>query len=174
MIRAEARRLLWQWREVAAAACIAALGFFWAVAATGPVLAVIGWTLVAAGGLLAAAGVQRARFRVGSDGPGVVQIVEKRISYFGPLDGGVVDLESLSSVVLDPSGKPPHWVLRVPGQAPLSIPLTARGAEGLFDAFASLPGIRTEHMLKQMKAGSRIPVVIWRAGPLRNAPDRLH
>ena len=43
-----------------------------------------------------------------------------------------------------------------PGQPPLQIPLTATGAEALFDAFATLPGIRTERMLREMRATGRM------------------
>ena len=106
---------------------------------------------LAVGALLIIAGIQRGRFRTGSGGPGVVQIVEGRIAYFGPLTGGTAELGQLSRLVLDPSGKPPHWLLHQPGQLPLAIPLTAEGADALFDAFATLPGLQTERMLAEMR-----------------------
>ena len=84
------------------------------------------------------------------------------VAYFGPLTGGAVAMREMSELLLDPTGKPPHWVLSQPGQADLHIPLNAAGAENLFDAFASLPGIRTEFMLSQIKALPDQPVVIWR------------
>lgn len=174
LLRPELKARLHRWQEAIAGLCVVALGLYWALFTGGGLLHWIGWLVVLAGAAWVVAGVQRARFRVGEGGPGVVQIVERRVSYFGPLDGGVVDLDALSSLVLDPGSSPPVWVLRAPGQQPLHIPLTAQGAEQLFDAFASLPGIRTEHMLRQMQGGAPGPVVIWRTGQPQGAAIRLH
>ena len=45
------------------------------------------------------------------------------------------------------------------------IPIDADGADALFDAFASLPGLKTERMLAQLHDAPTTPVVIWeRAG----------
>ena len=108
----------------------------------------LGFSMVVAGAVLMFAGFQRARFRVASDGPGMVQVDEGQVTYFGPLDGGSVAIRQLSLVELDPKSKPAStWVLTEPGQPPLAIPTTASGAEALFDVFASLDGIRTERML---------------------------
>ncbi|GAA4222559.1 hypothetical protein GGQ68_001076 [Sagittula marina] len=174
MIRPEVKQGLRRWQEVLVGAAVAALGLYWALFTGGGVLHWIGWLVCAVGCGLGVAGVQRARFRQGSDGPGVVQVIERRVSYFGPLNGGLVDLEAMTSLLLDPTEKPPHWVMRVPGQEPLHIPLTAKGADQLFDAFASLPGIQTEHMLRQMHGDPVGPVVIWRTPAAQDAPIRLH
>nr|WP_245216227.1 hypothetical protein [Sagittula salina] len=162
-----------RWQEVLAGAGVVGLGLYWAFF-SGGLLHWIGWGVAGLGVLWVFAGVQRARFAVGEDGPGVVQVVERRISYFGPSEGGILDLEALGSLVLDPGSEPPAWVLRAPGHDPLRIPLTAKGADQLFDAFASLPGIRTEHMLRHMETLAPGPVVIWRRGPAREAAIRLH
>ena len=122
------------------------------------------------GVVLLLTGIQRARFRSGRGGPGVVHVDEGAVAYFGPLSGGVVALREMSSLTLDPTGKPPHWVLSQPGQADLYVPLNAEGAETLFDAFASLPGLRTERMLSQLQAQPHSAVVIWQ----RRAPDLAH
>lgn len=174
MIRPEVRAALARWQEVLAGVAVVALGLYWALFTGGGLLHWIGWLVCLAGSVWIVAGVQRARFHQGDGGPGVVQVVERRVSYFGPLNGGIVDLEAMSSLVLDPSGKPPHWVLRAPGQQPLHIPLTAKGADQLFDAFASLPGIQTEHMLRHMEGTSPGPVVIWRTQGAQNPAIRLH
>ncbi len=47
------------------------------------------------------------------------------------------------------------------------MPLAAEGADALFDAFATLPGIRTERMLAEMRRGGDHPVVIWQAPTAR-------
>ncbi len=166
-VRPEARAALWRWREVLTALSVLALGLWWALA-TGGILRWLGYALIAIALVLLAAGTQRVRFRVARQGPGAVRVDEGQVAYFGPLTGGAVALSELSELSLDPRGTP-HWVLRQPGQPDLHIPLTADGADDLFDAFASLPGIRTERMLAQMRRHPDHPVVIWQA-PRR----RLH
>lgn len=172
--RPEARAALWRWREVLTGAAALALGLWWALGTSG-LLPFVGGILGLAGAALVAAGFQRARFRGGAGGPGVVQVDEGRIAYFGPLTGGVAALSEVSELTLDQSADPPHWILTQPGQPDLFIPLNAEGAEALFDVFASLPGLRTEYMLAQMRRGGDGPVPIWRRSDAR-APrlTRLH
>ncbi|WP_127114760.1 hypothetical protein [Shimia sediminis] len=158
-IRPEAQAALWRWREVLAGLPVLALGLFWA---TGyGLLQWIGFAVGLVGVALVLAGVQRARFRSAQGGPGVVQVDERQITYFGPLDGGAVAIDELSGVSLDARSTPPVWVLRQPGQPELHIPVNAEGTDALFDAFAALPGIRTEHMLAQLAKKPDHPVVIW-------------
>ena len=93
-LRPEARATLWRWREVLVGSLIAALGLWWAVNSFGPVRWIA--ALVILGGLLSVVGaVQRLRFNTGGGGAGVVQVDERRLAYFGPLTGGVVDLGDL-------------------------------------------------------------------------------
>ena len=149
------------------------LGFWWAFFTGGGLLHWIGYALLLAGIALIATGLQKARFRTGQDGPGIVHVVEGRITYFGPLTGGVADLGGLRALTLDPTAHPPHWLLHQSGQTPLAIPLGAEGADALFDAFAALPGIRTERMLRAMKTADS-PVTIWQAPDVQSRTPRLH
>ncbi|MDA7426410.1 hypothetical protein [Thalassococcus lentus] len=177
MIRPEAQAQLARWREAIIGAGLILLGAYWAFFTGGGLLHWIGYGLIGIGGILVVAGFQRARFRSGQAGPGMVQVVEGRITYFGPLTGGVADIKSLSALTLDPTAEPPHWLLQQPGQPALAIPLGAAGGDALFDAFASLPGIRTEYMLRQMSQLPAGPVVIWRASDVHQSigkPTRLH
>ena len=172
-IRPEIRDLLTRWREVIIGELICLLGLYWAIFAGG-LLTYLGYLLIVVGLAMALLGVQRVRFRSGSGGPGLVQVDEGQISYFGPLDGGSVALADLERLALDASGKPAHWVLDQPGQPPLHVPVNAAGAEALFDAFATLPGIRTERMLAEMRRTKAQAVVIWERTALRPAHLRLH
>lgn len=172
-IRPQARAALWRWREVLTGAGLAALGLWWTLG-TGGLLHWLGYVLLIAAGGLLMIGVQRARFRGGAGGPGVVRVDEGQVAYFGPLTGGVVAIRDLDRLTLDPSGQPAHWVLSQPQAPDLHIPVTAEGAEALFDAFATLPGLRTEHMLTQMRRLPDHPTVIWqRHGPVTSSL-RLH
>ncbi len=173
-VRPEAATALWRWREVLFGAGTVLLGLWWAATFYGAV-AWLGWVIVIGGAALIAAGIQRSRFRIPGQGPGIVQITEGQITYFGPLTGGVIALSELSRIALDPSGNPAHWVLSQPAQPDLFIPLTADGSDALFDIFASLPGMRTEYMLAQMKRTDGPSVQVWSRDsafplPLSNTP----
>lgn len=172
-IRPEAQAALWRWRDVLAGLAALALGA-WLALGAGGLLAWFGVPLTAGGGALVVIGLQRARFRAGAGGPGMVQVDEGQIAYFGPLEGGVVAASELERLTLDPAQHPPTWVLDRPGQPPLHIPVNAEGAEALFDAFAALPGLRTERMLAELNGRARHPVVIWERRPLVPPGQRLH
>lgn len=172
-IRPEAKLALWRWREVLVAGVILLLGLSWYYG-PGGLLGWLGLVLIAVACALAVIGVQRARFRTGAGGPGVVTVDEGQIAYLGPLDGGIVAAREIERLGLDPTSNPAHWVLEQPGQPVLHIPVNAEGAEALFDVFSSLPGLKTEQMLTQLKAGSAHPVVIWERTPTRPAHIRLH
>lgn len=171
--RPEAKAALWRWREVLVASAVALVGLWWIIG-PGRLLAVPGWALLLTGAALGVIGFQRARFRSGGDGPGAVQVDEGQIAYFGPLTGGVMALQSLERLSLDARSHPAHWRLDAPGQDALLIPVNAAGSEGLFDAFATLPGLRTERMLHELRGGQSHAVVIWERKPLRPAHALLH
>ncbi|MGJ8621996.1 MAG: hypothetical protein ACSHW1_04410 [Yoonia sp.] len=165
--RPEVRALFWRWREVCFAAAVLALGLWWAFTGFGITrwlgvifcIIGIGWGI---------AGVQRARFAQDGDGPGVVQIRERRLAYFGPLDGGVMDVADLARLEIDPASHPaPSWILTgIDGQR-LAIPINAKGAEGLFDVFAALPQIKTATVLDVLERTPDARATIWsRSRPL--------
>ncbi len=158
-IRPEVRLALLKWRDAIVGTFVLLLGLYWASGFG--VLRWIGVALAIIGGALIYTGLQRARFLAGKDGPGVVTLDEGQISYFGPISGGVVAMSDLSLLMLDPTQKPAMWVLQQAGQSDVHIPVNAEGAELLFDAFASLPDIRTSHMLNTLKSEPDHPVVIW-------------
>ena len=150
----------WRWREAALGAFLAICGMVWAVSQQG-VLAAVGTSISIVGALIIFAGIQRTRFRISVTGPGVVQVSEDLVTYYGPKEGGVVSMHSLELVQLDPTAKPANWVLLESGGQPLSIPTNAEGAEQLFDVFAALDGIKTENMLSKLRAHPTEPVIIW-------------
>jgi hypothetical protein len=171
LVRPGASHTLRRWREVLVAGGLAALGLWWALTGFG-LLAWLGWALLAAAAALGLAGVQRVRFRRGAGGPGVVVVDEGLIAYLGPVTGGAVALSEITALGLDPEG--PYWVLSQPGQPALRIPLDAEGAEALFDAFAALPGLRTEHMLARMRRPGPAPETLWQRHMRPTFHPRLH
>jgi hypothetical protein len=160
-LRPEAKAQLVRWRETLAGLGAAALGLWLVLTAYG-VLFGLGVVLILGGAALAVAGVQRARFRQGSDGPGVVQIVEGRITYFGPFGGGAASLDRLAwlEVVPVPGAAGAFLLIEEEGER-LEIPVDARGADRLFDVFAALPGFDTRAMLAAMRPPVRERTAIW-------------
>lgn len=166
-IRPEVQAALTRWRETLIGVVITLLGLYW-TSATG-ILQWVGVVVAVAGAVLIFTALQRARFRTGAGGVGVVTVDESEISYFGPFNGGTMSVRELSMLSLDPRSKPPVWVLSQSGQPDLYIPVNAEGTDLLFDAFAALPGIRTDHLLSALNKGADDVVVIW-----AKAPRSLH
>lgn len=163
--RPEATAAIWRWREVLVGSCLAVLALWW-LAGPGGLLGFVAPVLLVAAGALIMVGLQRGRFRGAGGGLGTVQVDEGQVSYYGPVSGGMIALREMSRLTFDGGQHPPHWRLEHPDQPPVMIPVDAEGADALFDAFASLPGLRTERMLGYMRAAPRAPVVIWeRAAP---------
>lgn len=162
-VRPELKAALWRWRESLAGAAVAAFGL-WGAVASGGIAEMLAYGFAVAGAVLIFAGIQRARFRVGAGGPGLVEVTEGQVTYFGPTEGGSIAVEQLALVELDPKARPhASWVLSVNGEPPLVIPTNAEGAEALFDVFASLEGIRTERMLAELSRAPGKRVVIWQS-----------
>ncbi len=162
---------LWRWREALAASAATALGAWWFLT-SGGLLAWAGAAIALGGAALAAASIQRARFRSRGGGVGVVQLDEGRLTYFGPLTGGSVDLRDIDEVVFDPQGRPAHWVLRA-DEDDLAIPVDAEGTEALFDVFSQLPGLDLRAATAVGQHPPAVPKTLWRKGGPAPASRRL-
>lgn len=140
MIRPELRAQLFRWREVIYAAATVLVGL-WLIRLGGLVLIPAGLALMALGLGWAIAAWRRMRFAQDIDAPGLVEVDEGQVGYLGPTFGGYVALPDVVELRLMSLHGRRMWRLRqMDGQA-LMIPVDAAGAERLFDAFATLPGI---------------------------------
>lgn len=172
-IRDDAKAQLMRWREVLAGGAAVLLGG-WLMTKSGFLLMFPGFVLLVGGAAMVWIGVQRARFRSTGSGPGSVQVDEGQVTYYGPLTGGAVALREIGSLVYDPTLHPAHWRMMQRGNAELLIPVNAEGAEALFDAFATLPGLSMNDVLQAMKGQSGQPVVIWKRNLSFSAQRSLH
>jgi hypothetical protein len=139
----------------------------WLLGALGLVLAVAaaGWGIVA---------FRRMRFRGTGDAPGVVEVVEGQIGYFGPTFGGFVALSDLVELrLVDQSGSR-YWRLRTADGQALIVPLMALGAEKLFDAFAALPGLHGDVLMRALEDDPGDKPVWRREGPALAQPQGRH
>ncbi len=164
LLRPEARAALLRGREALAGLALAALSA-WAWAASFGLLRWLAAGGVAAGLLLAWTGAQRWRFRAAraEPGPGVVRVDERRVEYWGPFGGGFLDLGDLARLDCEPAARPARWWLIDASGGALAVPVTAAGAEALFDALAALPGMRVEAMLAALGRAEAERVTLWRA-----------
>lgn len=174
-IRPELSRLFSRWLETA---IYAALTFaaFWQIMANGPSEQVWRWGLAAAvlviGFWFIRSAALSALTRGDGDAPGVVQIDERRVAFFGPHTGGVVSLNDIFAIEIWAADEPhwryePEWVLRWSDDEPaLIIPVSAQGADGLADAFTALPGFTAEKAVAALKAPEGATVTIWRRDAL--------
>ena len=160
MIRPELQDSLHKWREVLLGLGLALFGAWWTSTASGAV-AFLGYGAIALGVVLMIGGWQRIRFRRDGTGPGVVQVVERRVAYFGPLEGGTLELDDLATLDLDGTAFPTHWILRDTSGGMLRIPVNAAGADVLFDAFSALPKMQTEALLRALEADELAIIRLW-------------
>ena len=160
LIRPQARKALNRWRGTLIACGVMVLGVYWSLTAFGA-LKWLGWVLIVIGASLLWTALQRARFRARGEGPGVVQVVEGEIRYFGPRGGGFAALDTIAALSLGAGGD--SWLIESLGGEVLVIPRAAAGAEELFDLFASLPGLNMATLLRIL-AQDPLPraQTIWR------------
>jgi hypothetical protein len=122
---------------------------------------------VALGAVLAWTGAQRWRLRArraaAGAQPGVVRVDERRVEFWGPFGGGFVDLGEVVQVDLGSHGGVAAWHLRDRDGGGIAVPVSAAGAEALFDALAGLPGMRAGAMLAAMAREGGPAVTVWRA-----------
>ena len=140
MIRAEALQTLTRWREVAFAAAIALVGL-WIATRGGPILALLGLGFAALAAGLGLTAFRRLRFAQEVDAPGLVEVIEGEVRYFGPSFGGAISLDDLIEIRLLTLRGRRMWRLKQSDGQALLIPVDAAGADTLYDGFSSLPGM---------------------------------
>lgn len=159
--RPEATAAVTRWREVIVAGVIMALGVWITLPPAGMIVTGFGYVLIGLGAVAMVPAVRRARFITGGNGPGVVQIDEGRILFMGPETGGAMALDDLSvlSIRRTRNGES-AWVLADATQL-LVIPVDASGADGLFDAFAALPGLNAGTLVSSVQSRTQGSQRLW-------------
>ena len=161
MIRPEAQATLRRWREALAGAAIAAAGVWLAAGGLGLRLP-LGLALIGVGTVLAVAGLRRARFRTEAQAPGVVEVVEGQVAYFGPVLGGTVALDTLAEIAFRRTAPGEgFWRLTPASGAAVFVPEGAKGSDALLDAFAPLPGFDGGAMVRAVRADAAGTTIVW-------------
>lgn len=156
-----------RWREAIAAAAVALTGLW--------LIGLGGWLLVPVGGLVVAAALgwgltalRRMRFARAVSAPGIVEVDEGQISYFGPTFGGVLALDDVAEIRLTALHGACQWRLKTADNQVLLIPVTAAGSERLYDAFSALPGIDTALISSALARGVTTLPLWQRVRPRRD------
>ena len=174
MVRSEvAMALLTRWREVIAAGGLALAGV-WIGWLGGYLLLPVGMAIVALAAALGIAAFRRLRFQQEVLAPGWVEVDEGQVGYLGPAFGGYVALPDLIEIRLLTMRGRRLWRLKQADGQVLLIPVDAAGAERLFDAFGSLPGLGSAALIAALSLGGSgaqsLPGpdattrVVWRRG----------
>ena len=168
LIRTDLRAAAYRARELIAAGAVACAGL-WLLWLGGYLLVPLGGAILAGSALWAVQARRRLRFAQAVTAPGMVEVDEGQIGYLGPAFGGFVALPDLVELrVLTVQGSRVWRLKQQDGQA-LLIPVAAAGADRLFDAFASLPGIDMNRLAEAADAGATDGLLWRRAG----APGEL-
>lgn len=154
-----------RYAEVLSAGAIAAAGL-WCLAQGGYLLAPLGLGLVAFAVSWGVVALRRLRFGAGGSAPGMVEVDEGQIGYFGPRAGGFVALADVVELRIVEVGGLRHWRLRTRDGQALIVPVDAAGADRLFDAFAVLPGLDTAALVRALDAPGGAAQVVWRRPPV--------
>ena len=173
MIRPEVRASFWRWRELMIGLLVVALGAYWYFTSFG-LLKLAGVVTMLFGAMAIFVGQQRGRFRVTGSAPGIVNLVEGQISYFGPKEGGAIAIADITGVSLVKHEDMQSWRLDQNGHPSLIIPITAQGGELLFDAFAELKDLNLENMVHQISQENEHSAVIWRRNDYGRNDRYLH
>ncbi|RMC37465.1 hypothetical protein [Paracoccus alkanivorans] len=141
MIRPELRIALSRWSEALIAAAVTLAGL-WLILRGGWFFALVGALTVLVGVALLIGAWRRLPFRRQVGAPGVVEIDEGAIRYYGAtVLGGEIALRDLTEIRLLRLKGRGYWRLRSSTQEALLVPVDAAGADGLAHAFTALPGL---------------------------------
>jgi hypothetical protein len=159
-IRADVAGDLRRYGEVMAAAVTALAGVLVAVQG-GLILIPMGGLIAMVGAGWAVVAARRAVFLRAVGAPGIVEVDEGQIGYFGPRFGGHVAIADLAELRLVTAEGHRQWRLRTGDGQVLLVPVAARGAAALHDAFAVLPAVDMTALARALEGGAG-PVVLWR------------
>lgn len=160
LIRPEVAARLQRWHEVIAALLALAFGL-WVLTRGGWLFGALGLVIAGVALGLARAAWQRLRFVPQGEAPGVIEIDEGQVAWFGPGGGGFLSLAELTGLGLIRVQGLRCWQLRQSDGQALLIPVAAEGADRLYDALTALPGIEGEVLVRALATEADQPF-LWR------------
>ena len=160
-IRPEARAALMRWREVIAGAALIWIGVSWAWGGVG-FAPYLGTLIAALGAMFLYLGWRKVQLPAGGEGPGVVEVTERQISYLSAQGGGIIAVDGLVRVEVETSRSGTlRWHFLEDTGLRVAIPGDAKGAEALLDALVSLPGLNYDQAAAAVQADGADRFLIW-------------
>ncbi len=151
-----------------AAVLVFALWLYLRADATGnAALLVIASILIGGSFALLFLAIRRVRLHTEKHGFGVVEVEERKITYFGPDTGGAVSLDDLSKVEIVSARAAgyvdvTYWQLTDRWGNVLIIPAGAEGSDAMVDSFAALSGVKYDLIIAAMAAADEAVFTIWK------------
>ena len=169
-LRPEVGRWLRKWSEPLVMALVLLFGlwlYFRAEATANAALLVIAAILIAASLALLLLAIRRVRLHTDRHGFGVVEVQERKITYFGPDTGGAISLDDLSAVEIVSARAAgyvdvSYWQLTDHWGNVLIIPVGAEGSDAMLDSFAALPGVKYDLIITALAASDDAVFTIWK------------
>ncbi len=169
-LRPEVRRTLNKWSEPLVMGAILVAGFWLylrAEATANVSLVVIAFVVIGAAGAMLVLALRRVRLRGDLRAAGVVEVQERKITYYGPDDGGVVSLNDLRRIDIVSTHSLPFvdnltWRLSDQEGFALNIPVGATGTDIMIDNFSVLDGVNYELIVKALSATDDAVFTIWK------------
>lgn len=163
-VRPEIKRRLLRWREAVAGAVLFSLGAWQVVFGYG-LIPYVGFVVAFGGAILLFTGFQRARIRAENDGPGLVEILERQVTYFAAVGGISFSLDDVRAINIETTGVPGAeemtWVFDIRGEGTHHIPGNAVGADKLFDVLASFIGADTGAVIRASGTRRAASFPVW-------------
>lgn len=164
VIRPELRDWAARHAELLIAGAIALAGL-WLALRGGWFFGVLGGLAALVGVALLVGAVRRLPFRRAVASPGMVEIDEGAIRYYGARTlGGEIALRDLVQIRLLMVAGHPHWQLRNQRGEALLVPVDAAGSEALAHAFTALDGLDMGSValaLQHLSSGSATMRTVW-------------
>jgi hypothetical protein len=164
-IRPEVLEFIARWRGIIGASALTLCGV-WLGLRGGWLMVSLGLIIGLAGLGLGWLGLQRLRFSRSATGPGMVEVIEGQVGWYGPGVGGYVSLSELTELGLVTVAGLRVWRLVQSDGQLLLIPIDAKGSDQLFDALTALPGIEARRLLGALSLPADSPFLWRRARPL--------
>lgn len=164
-LRPEAVDFLRRWQGVLAGAAILATGGYWSVWQSGA-LRLVGVAVLLLGIATLVHAITRLRIRAPRSGVGVVEITERQLTYFHPVQGAVASLDAVERVeirTIPTGGERPDmfWVLHHDDGPPVIVPGGAQGAERLMDAIVAFPHADYGQVIAASHARDKAVFLVW-------------
>ena len=159
-IRPQAKAVITQNKGYILAACIVLFGAYIMLTTFG-LGRVAGGVVLAMGALVAHDTWRRARFPTGTGGLGVVEIDERRLTYFAGHGGGSISMDTLQRAEIHRNGRGHITWVFYDDDGMVEVPGDATGTDQLFDALTALPGVNYDQVDAATKGQGPDLFLIW-------------